>query len=78
MDVIILVFAFVIVIVALGVGGGSIKAYFESKRSRADERVSDDVAAQVERLDRLEERIEVLERIVTDERHELERRFRQL
>jgi len=52
-------------------------------RSRAQSRSNDDsananVAAMQQRLEQLEERVQVLERIVTDDRFELKQQFRDL
>lgn len=55
----------------------------QQMRQNAERRAVDDElgrsnAEMLERLGQLEERIRVLERIVTDDRYELERRFREL
>jgi hypothetical protein len=56
-----------------------VKAYFASKRDKrrvSQEDESD--SAQLERLAQLEERIRVLERIVTDEQFDVKQRFKNL
>lgn len=66
------VFLFVLAIVVIGLGFDLLKTHLESKR-RARATVDDE--AHLEQLARLEERIEVLEKIVTDERYDLKRRI---
>ena len=68
---------FVVAIVAIVAVSRVLQAYFRSKGEarRRDEERED---GHDERLARLEERIKVLERIVTDEQFELKQRFRGL
>ena len=63
-------FEFVIVVIALSFGYKLLAAWM---RSREQSRSSDESAnaGLVQRLEQLEERVQVLERIVTDERFEL-------
>ena len=68
------VFTFVIIIVIIGCGTGVLTEYFKHKReSQADP--DGDV---YEELDRLRERVEILERIVTDEKYQLKKELDQL
>lgn len=70
-------FEFVITIIALSFG---YKVILSWMRSRELSRSTDESAnkALVQRLEQLEERVQVLERIVTDERFELKQQFKDL
>jgi hypothetical protein len=70
-------FEFLIVVVALSFGYKLIAAWM---RNRAQSRPTDEPAnaALLERLSQLEERVRVLERIVTDERFDLKQQFKDL
>jgi hypothetical protein len=69
-------FEMVVIIVALGILGGVIKHYFDS---RGDIEASSQERRQMERrMNEMEERIRVLERIVTEENYDLKRQFRDL
>jgi hypothetical protein len=70
-------FEFVIVVIALSFGYKLLAAWM---RSREQSRSSDESAnaGLVQRLQQLEERVQVLERIVTDERFELKQQFKDL
>ena len=71
-------FEFVITIIALGLGYKLLVSWMRSRelsRSSSDESAN---AALVQRLGELEERVRVLERIVTDERFELKQQFKDL
>ena len=70
-------FEFLIVVIALSFGYKLIVAWM---RTRALSRPSDEPAnaALLERLSQLEERVRVLERIVTDERFDLKQQFKDL
>jgi hypothetical protein len=70
-------FEFLIVVVALSFGYKLIAAWMSA---RAQRRPSDEPAnaALLERLSQLEERVRVLERIVTDERFDLKQQFKDL
>jgi 16S rRNA A1518/A1519 N6-dimethyltransferase RsmA/KsgA/DIM1 with predicted DNA glycosylase/AP lyase activity len=57
------VFTFVIIIVVIGCGTGVLTEYFKNKREAGVTELDEDA---YEELDRLRERVEVLERIVTD------------
>ncbi len=70
---------FVIVIIALSIIGQAIRSHFRSKELREAQRQErSEVEETLKRLSDLEERIRVLERIVTDERYELRQRFKDL
>ena len=70
-------FEFVIVVIALSFGYKLLAVWM---RSREQSRSSDESAnaGLVQRLQQLEERVQVLERIVTDERFELKQQFKDL
>ena len=69
-------FEMTVIIVALAILGGVIKHYLDS---RGDMDVSSEEHQRLlSRIDDMEERIRVLERIVTDENYELKRQFRDL
>lgn len=65
------VFTFVIIIVVIGCGTGVITEYLKTRRKTAEAGGADDDV--YEELDRLRERVEVLEKIVTDEKYHLQR-----
>jgi hypothetical protein len=62
-------------IVALVLVFKLLKTTMERKTSRQDDAVNAELQ---ERLNQVEERVRVLERIVTDERHDLKQQFRDL
>jgi len=71
-------FEFVITIIALFYGYKLISSWMRSReqsRSSSDESAN---AGLVQRLEQLEERVRVLERIVTDDRFELKQQFKDL
>lgn len=71
-------FEFVIAILVL-VFGYKLIAGGKLRRLRMHEEQADTATAEAKkRLDELEERVRVLERIVTDERYDLKRQFREL
>ena len=72
-------FEFVIVIVIVGSVTKLLMAWMRNKESRrsSDESANEN-AALVQRLEQLEERVKVLERIVTDDRFELKQQFKDL
>lgn len=69
------VFTFVIIIVIVGCGTGVLSEYFKHKRKTAEFQGDDSV---YEELDRLRERVEVLEAIVTDEKYHLKKELDRL
>ncbi len=69
------VFTFVIIIVVIGCGTGVLTEYFKHKRKTAEVQGDDSV---YEELDRLRERVEVLEAIVTDEKYSLKKELDRL
>jgi uncharacterized protein YlxW (UPF0749 family) len=73
-------FEFVIAIIVLAFLFDAVKSYFKSKEARRETERRDESEAEqyAERLRQLEERIRVLERIVTDEQFDLKQRFRNL
>ena len=66
----------VVCIVAIVMGAETIRKIYEMQHPKReeDERDSDELA----RLDQLEERIRVLERIVTEDKHDLRREINRL
>lgn len=64
------VFTFVIIVVLIGCGSGVINNYMRNQRNKNKLTVDED--AQQE-LAELRERIEILEKIVTDEKYQLQR-----
>jgi len=64
------VLTFVIIVVLIGCGSGVINNYMKNQRNRTNVTVDED--AQQE-LAELRERIEILEKIVTDEKYQLQR-----
>ena len=69
------VFTFVIIIVVIGCGTGVLTEYFKNKREAGAAELDEDA---YEELERLRERVEVLERIVTDEKYHLKKELDQL
>ncbi|HEY5646755.1 MAG TPA: hypothetical protein VIS76_12470 [Pseudomonadales bacterium] len=69
------IFTFVIVIVIIGCGTGVLSEYFKHKRKTAAIEPDEGV---YEELDRLRERVEVLEAIVTDEKYSLKKEIDRL
>ena len=70
------VFEFVLSIIAMGMIFKLIKfAIAHNKIPRRDDALDKDL---LERLRQVEERVQVLERIVTDERYDLKRQFKDL
>jgi 16S rRNA A1518/A1519 N6-dimethyltransferase RsmA/KsgA/DIM1 with predicted DNA glycosylase/AP lyase activity len=69
------VFTFVIIIVVIGCGTGVLTEYFKNKREAGVTELDEDA---YEELERLRERVEVLERIVTDEKYHLKKELDQL
>jgi FixJ family two-component response regulator len=72
-------FEFVIIIIILSMIGQAIRSHYRTKELRRDRESNEaEVRETLDRLSKLEERIRVLERIVTDERYELKQRFKDL
>lgn len=69
------VFTFVIIIVIVGCGTGVLSEYFKHKRKTTELKGDDTV---YEELDRLRERVEVLEAIVTDQKYNLKKEIEHL
>lgn len=67
-------FEMVVIIVVVSIAGGIINNYIKSKR--IDGGVHKDALDDaLDRVDDLEERVKVLERVVTDDRYELKRQI---
>ena len=69
------VFIMIVLIVLIGCGAGVLTEHFKTKRKELEQSGGDEV---FEELEILRERVEVLEKIVTDERFHLEREISQL
>lgn len=69
---------FVLAIVVLVLLFKLFDSYFRSRAGRREAEAEETARAAVDRLAELEERVRVLERIVTDDSFELRRRFRDL
>jgi hypothetical protein len=69
------VFTFVIIVVIVGCGTGVLMEYFKNKREAAERSDSPEV---LQELNELRERVEVLERIVTDEKYHLQKEIDRL
>ncbi len=67
-------FEFVLIIIAMSFGYGLLRDYLKRREKKADKAAPE----MAERLEALEERIAVLERIVTDRNETLRREFDQL
>jgi hypothetical protein len=68
------VFEMVIVIVIIGCATGIIKEYLK-RRERSSSTSQENLDDALDRIDDLEERVRVLERVVTDDRYELNRQI---
>ena len=69
------VFTFVIIIVVIGCGTGVLTEYFKNKREDGELEGDEEV---YQELENLRSRVEVLERIVTDEKYNLKKEIDQL
>ncbi len=70
-------FVFILCIVAIVVGADTIQKIYKVRASNQEKDVGTDEEASA-KLDQLEERIRVLERIVTESKHDLSREIRNL
>jgi len=70
-------FVFILCIVAIVVGADTIQKIYKVRASKQEKDVGADEEASA-KLDQLEERIRVLERIVTESKHDLSREIRNL
>jgi hypothetical protein len=72
-------FQMVVIIVLISVGAGVLKNYFKMKQNQqADAASEKDVVRMQADIDRLKERVHVLEKIVTDNDHQLAEEIRKL
>jgi hypothetical protein len=72
-------FEFVIIVIILSFIYKLLSAWMRSRAFRSnDESVNANAALMQQRLEQLEERVRVLERIVTDDRFELKQQFKDL
>jgi len=67
-------FEMVVFIVVIGVIGGVFREYFKS-RHRTASISNDSLDEALDRIDDIEERVRVLERVVTDDRFDLKRQI---
>lgn len=66
----------VVIVTAIGCGTGAAIEYFKTKQKEGPG--SDELDDALDRIDELEERIRVLERVVTDDKYDLGRQIDQL
>lgn len=66
------VFTFVLLLVAIVLCAKLVQRYIDNRGTRAEE---DEVESTLEKIDALEARIEVLERIVTENRYDLKKKI---
>jgi hypothetical protein len=72
-------FSMVVAIVAISVGAGVISNYLKLKANRrGDEATQEDLAAMRGEVDKLKDRVRVLEKIVTDQERQLADEIRRL
>ncbi|MEM7362525.1 MAG: hypothetical protein AAF525_00760 [Pseudomonadota bacterium] len=67
------VFEMVVLVTLIGCATGVISDYFATQRKTAKSMKSEEFDDALDRIEELEDRIQVLEKIVTDERHTLAR-----
>jgi hypothetical protein len=77
-ELLFMVFAFTVAVLLIKALRDRGVAFPGPRRPKLRDAPSEDEAAHIARLERLEARVEVLERIVTDERYELRKRFESL
>ena len=70
-------FVFILCIVAIVVGADTIQKIYKVRASKQEKDTGTDEEASA-KLDQLEERIRVLERIVTESKHDLSREIKNL
>ena len=70
-------FVFILCIVAIVVGADTIQKIYKVRADKQEKDIGTDEEAQA-KLDQLEERIRVLERIVTESKHDLSREIKNL
>lgn len=71
------VFEMVVIVVVIGCVSGVINNYLKIRQKEGGIH-SDDVDEAFDRIDNLEERIRVLEKVVTDDRYELKQQIERL
>ena len=69
-------YVFILMVVAIGCATGIITEYLRTKRHREEK--DGDVSETIAQLDALEERIRVLERIVTESKYDLKKEIDRL
>ena len=69
------VFTMIVIIVAISCGAGAYNTYLKTRRLEAKSAPSEELTAE---LDALRQRVEVLEKIVTDEKYQLHRELNDL
>jgi phage shock protein B len=67
------VFTFVVILVTIVLCARLIQVYLEQKKT--DDRSVDELEQTIAKMDRLEERIQVLERIITENRFDLKKQI---
>ncbi len=69
------VYTFIILVVLIGCGSGVLNNYMRQRRRKNESIVDEDTQQE---LMELRERIEILEKIITDEKYQLQRDLNQL
>ena len=69
------VFTMVVIIVAIACGAGAYNNYLKTRRQESKSAPSEELRAE---LDALRERVETLEKIVTDDKYQLHRELSEL
>ncbi len=65
----------IVLIVIAGIAGQAISSHYESKKTKASDEELEALRKRVAEVENLRERVETLERIVTDRREDLRRKF---
>lgn len=65
----------IVLIVIAGIAGQAISSYYDSKKTQASDEELEALRKRVADVEGLRERVETLERIVTDRREDLKRQF---
>ena len=72
------VFDMVVVIVVIGCLTGVIKEFLKTRQKTARSVINEDLDDALDKIDGLEERVRVLEKVVTDDRYDLGREIDKL
>ncbi|HKI74843.1 MAG TPA: hypothetical protein VJ998_09375 [Pseudomonadales bacterium] len=69
------VFEMVVIIVIVSVVAGTIRSYFRSRHRMVSQGGHESLDEALDKIDDLEERVRVLERVVTDDKYDLKRQI---